>query len=111
VEAATRWPDTVSGQAPVETTAGSPAVVAWGDPPVVARCGLAALPPTTQECLAVDGVDWVVRELSDGAAFTTFGRDPAIEVLVPDAYAPEPLQLPAFADAARALPANGRTCT
>jgi len=51
-----------------------------------------------------------VRKLSDGAAFTTFGRDPAIEVLVPQAYSPEPLLLPAFGDAARALPANGRTC-
>ena len=109
-EAASRWPETVSGKGRVETTADSPAVAAWGDPPVIARCGLAALAPTTQECLAVDGVDWVVRELSDGAAFTTFGRDPAIEVLVPDAYAPEPLLLPAFGEAARSLPENGRTC-
>lgn len=108
--AASGWPESVSGKGRVETTADSPAVAAWGDPPVIARCGLAALAPTTQECLAVDGVDWVVRELSDGAAFTTFGRDPAIEVLVPDAYAPEPLLLPAFGEAARALPENGRTC-
>ena len=94
----------------VETTADTEAVVAWGDPPVIARCGLGALGPTTEQCLDVDGVDWVVREASDGAVFTTFGRDPAIEVLVPDAYAPEPLLLPAFGDAARALPGNGRTC-
>ena len=108
--AASGGPVSVWGMGGVETTADSPAVAAWGDPPVIARCGLAALAPTTQECLAVDGVDWVVRELSDGAAFTTFGRDPAIEVLVPDAYAPEPLLLPAFGEAARALPENGRTC-
>ncbi|HEY7717605.1 MAG TPA: DUF3515 family protein [Pedococcus sp.] len=108
--AARAWPSTVSGHDRVETTADSPAVAAWGDPPVVARCGVAALGPTTEECLAVDGVDWVVRRASDGAVFTSFGRDPAIEVLVPDAYAPEPLLLPAFGDAVRALPANGRTC-
>ena len=108
--AAARWPATVSGQDRVETSADSDAVAAWGDPAVIARCGLAALGPTTDECLTIDGVDWVVRKLSDGAAFTTFGRDPAIEVLVPEAYAPEPLLLPAFGEAARALPANGRTC-
>ena len=78
---------------------------------MIARCGLAPLGPTTEECLRVDDIDWVVRKLSDGAAFTTFGRDPAIEVLVPRAYSPEPLLLPAFGAAARALPANGRTCS
>jgi hypothetical protein len=108
--AAARWPATVSGQERVETTADSGSVAAWGDPAVIARCGLAALGPTTDACLDVDGVDWVVRRLSDGAAFTTFGRDPAIEVLVPEAYAPEPLLLPAFGAAAKALPTNGRTC-
>jgi hypothetical protein len=108
--AADRWPATVSGRQRVETTAATDAVAAWGDPPVIARCGLSALGPTTEQCLDVDGVDWVVREASDGAVFTTFGREPAIEVLVPDAYAPEPLLLPAFGEAARALPENGRTC-
>jgi hypothetical protein len=108
--AASHWPATISGRERVETTAGTDAVAAWGDPPVIARCGVSALGPTTEQCLDVDGIDWVVREASDGAVLTTFGRDPAIEVLVPDAYAPEPLLLPAFAEAARALPSNGRTC-
>ncbi len=108
--AADRWPATVSGEGRVETTADTDAVAAWGDPPVIARCGLSALGPTTEQCLDVDGVDWVVRPASDGAVFTTFGRDPAIEVLVPQAYAPEPLLLPAFGPAARSLPSNGRTC-
>jgi hypothetical protein len=108
--AARQWPATLAGHDRVETTAGSPAVAAWGDPPVIARCGLAPLGPTTEECLAVDGVDWVVRRHTDGASFTTFGRDPAIEVLVPQAYAPEPLLLPACGAAGRELPANGRTC-
>ena len=53
----------------------------------------------------------MVERLSDGARFTTFGTDPAIEVLVPKAYAPEPLLLPAFGPAAKALPQNGRHCS
>lgn len=83
---------------------------AWGDPAIIATCGWPALGPTDQECLDVDGVYWVVESLTDGARFTTYGREPAIEVLIPHAYAPEPLLLPAFGRAAKALPTNGRTC-
>ena len=108
---ASRWPTTVADLGRVDTTSSSPAVAAWGDPAVVARCGVTALGPTTQDCIAVDGIDWVVDRLSDGASFTTYGTDPAIEVLVPADYAPEPLLLPAFDEAAAQLPSNGRSCT
>lgn len=105
------WPAQVHDEAAVGTSPSSPAVHAWGDPAIIARCGVAALGPTTDQCIDVSGVDWVARQLSDGVAFTTFGTDPAIEVLVPKAYAPEPLVLPAFADAAKALPRNALTCS
>lgn len=95
----------------VDTSSSSPSVAAWGDPAIIARCGLAPLAPTTLSCVTVDGVDWVVRSLSDGSAATTYGTDPAIEVLVPQRYGPAPLQLPVFTVAARALPSNGRQCT
>ena len=62
------------------------------------------------ECLEVDGVGWIPQELSDGIRFTSFGTEPALEVLVPSSYAPEGLLLPAFSDAARALPSNGLAC-
>ena len=65
---------------------------------------------TDVECVEVDDVGWIPRELSDGTAFTSFGTDPALEVLVPTAYAPEPLLLPAFGAAAKALPPNGLAC-
>jgi hypothetical protein len=105
-----RWPAAVHGEAARPTTPQSPAVHAWGDPAIVARCGVAALGPTTEECLGVDDVDWVARPLTDGTAFTTYGTDPAIEVLIPKVYGPEPLLLPAFSAAAKALPGNGRSC-
>lgn len=108
--AAASWPTEVSGLAPVDTTAGTASVRAWGDPPIIARCGLPPLSPTTQECLSVNGVDWVVSSFTDGTGFTSYGRDPAIEVLVPSRYAPEPMVLPAFTEAAAALPTNGRQC-
>nr|WP_179423396.1 hypothetical protein [Pedococcus badiiscoriae] len=108
--ATVRWPTSVAGRALTATSPLSPRAAAWGDPAVIATCGWPALGPTDKECLDVDGVFWVVQPLSDGVKFTTFGRDPAIEVLVPDAYKPEPLLLPAFGPAARALPTNGRSC-
>ena len=56
-------------------------------------------------------MDWVAHQLSDGTRFTTFGRDPALEVLIPKGYAPEGSLLPAFAAAAQALPQTGRHCS
>jgi hypothetical protein len=113
-DAATRlWPHTVSGKQRrmVRDSGGpEPNARAWGDPAIIATCGWPALGPTDKECLDVDGVYWVAEPLSDGVKFTTFGRDPAIEVLVPKAYQPEPLLLPAFGPAAKALPTNGRQC-
>ena len=109
--ASAAWPAEVSGHARVDTQPQAPSVAAWGDPAIIARCGLEPLGPTTQECVTVDGVDWVVRRLTDGSAATTFGRDPAIEVLAPGDYGPVPLLLPAFTPVASALPENGRRCS
>jgi hypothetical protein len=105
------WPATVAGRTRVPTDPDSASVAAWGDPALIARCGLEALGPTTDDCVSVDGVDWVVRSLSDGSMATTYGRDPAIEVLAPGTYGPVPLLLPAFSAVARTLPANGRHCS
>lgn len=111
------WPATVAGKGARAVDSGGDSTGAaardagaWGDPAVIASCGWPALGPTDKECLDVDGVYWVVERLGDGVKFTTFGRAPAIEVLVPDAYKPEPLILPAFGPAAKALPTNGRSC-
>ncbi|WP_226963434.1 DUF3515 domain-containing protein [Nostocoides sp. F2B08] len=108
--ASVAWPQTVSGLERAATDPEGSWVAAWGDPAVIARCGLPALEPTTFDCVDVDGTDWVVRELSDGTAMSTYGTDPAIEVLVPSEYGPGPLLLPAFTAVAEQLPPNGRTC-
>lgn len=81
----------------------SQASLAWGDPAITLRCGVQPLPPTTERCLDVTGrdglsVSWIVHEddpasstTADGGrgrfAFTTYGRVPAVEVVVPVEYA------------------------
>lgn len=105
-----RWPAKVGGQERVDTDPANAAVAAWGDPAVVARCGVGAVAPTETECIEIDGVGWIPSPLSDGTRFTTFGTDPALEVLVPSAYDPAPLLLPAFDEVAKALPPNGLRC-
>lgn len=108
--ASAAWPRTVSGMERRDTSPTDPAVAAWGDPAVVARCGVAAPAPTDTECVDVDGVGWIPTELSDGTRFTSFGTEPALEVLVPSDYDPAPLLLPAFGAVVKALPRNGLQC-
>ncbi len=108
---AAAWPLTVGREQPRVTAVQDVTVAAWGDPPIIARCGAPVPGPTTNPCQVVDGVDWISEELDDGVRFTTYGRDPAIEVLVPDAYSPEPLVLPAFAGAATTVPQTGTPCS
>lgn len=88
----------------------APWAAAWGDPAIIARCGIPTLEATTLDCVGVDGIDWIVRELEGGAAMSTYGTDPALEVLVPESYGPGPLLLPAFTDIARSLPQTGQHC-
>jgi Protein of unknown function (DUF3515) len=108
--AATHWPKTVGGRTLRATSSSSAAVRAWGDPPIIARCGMPPIGPTTDTCLDVSGIDWVAHQLTDGVRFTTYGRTPAIEILVPGVYQPEPLLLPAFTEAASAIPQGERRC-
>lgn len=86
-------PRELTGMARLTTS--SQATAAWGDrdAPVVLRCGVEPPPPSTDPCVTADdgsvAVDWLTVEGApgpDGGAdwtFTTYGRDPAVEVLVP----------------------------
>ncbi len=84
-------PGELDGQGRRRVTTDSPLVAAWGDPPIVLRCGVpvpAAYQPTGQ-VITVNGVDWFPEQLTRGYVFTTVGRVANVEVTVPDAYAPE----------------------
>lgn len=84
-------PDDLDGMPRLDTS--SQATTAWGErgAPVVLRCGVEPPPPTTDPCTVVDdgrvSVDWVTTTTAgpDGETwtFTTYGREPAVEVRVP----------------------------
>jgi hypothetical protein len=63
---------------------------AWGDPPIILRCGVekpARLKPTSQ-CHEVNGVGWLAERESDGWLFTTIGRKLYVSLEVPTDYEP-----------------------
>jgi len=88
------------------------AVRAWGQPPVVVRCGLSEPAPTTTGCLTVDDVDWVVDPSTDPITAITFGRSPALEVRVPASLGKEvvPAALVDLAPMAVTLPRTAHAC-
>lgn len=75
-------PDAVAGLDIRETNAQGTG--AWGDPAyVILRCGVPSPDPTSSKCLPVDGVDWIRDDTNDpNFAFTTYGRTPAIEIII-----------------------------
>ena len=76
-------PEEVAGQHSRETDAQGTA--AWGSPDstVLLRCGVAEPGPTTERCIGVSGVDWVIDDSRlPLMTYTTYGRSPAVEVFV-----------------------------
>ena len=73
-------PASVADQPERETNA--QATGAWGDPAsVLLRCGVQPYGPTTLPCDNVNGVDWIRDDSADPLyTFTTYGREPAVEV-------------------------------
>ena len=80
-----RVPGTVLDRA--RSTPQAAGVAAWGDPPIVLRCGVdAPAGPTSDPCLTVQGVDWLLENPDapdEPASFLSYGRTPAVRVTVP----------------------------
>ncbi|APX32222.1 hypothetical protein BH708_05210 [Brachybacterium sp. P6-10-X1] len=88
-------PPQVLGMDRVETSSQGTAAWGEGENTVVMRCGVTPPGPTTDICTTLeDGggiqIDWIVRELEDDVfLYTTYGREPAIDVSVPMSAAPD----------------------
>lgn len=85
---------------------------AWGSPAsVLLRCGVTPPGPTTDRCVSVSGVDWVIDE-SDAPRyrFTTYGRTPAVEVLVDNDLVSGTTAITEISNAVAVIPTDG-ACT
>ena len=81
----------MEGQDRREVEPESPRTAAWGDPPIVLRCGVEqpeAYDPSGT-AVEVNGVAWFLEQQPEGYRFTTTDHVVRIEVVVPRAYAPE----------------------
>lgn len=80
-----RLPDTLAELPKRETNAQGTG--AWGDPTaIILRCGVPSPAPTSElRCLTYEGVDWLIDDSDDPVLVaTTYGREPAIEVIIDD---------------------------
>lgn len=77
-----RLPASIAGQERRYTDA--QATGAWGSPTsILLTCGVEPPGPSTLRCQSLNGVDWLVDESEaedDRYTFTTYGRDPAVQV-------------------------------
>jgi len=105
-----RLPDEVAGLAERETNAQGTG--AWGAPAsVLLRCGVTPPGPTTERCVSVDGVDWIIDETdAPRYLFTTYGRTPAVEVLVDNDVVSGSTAIADLSAAVSVIPAE-RECT
>ncbi|MEO5321038.1 DUF3515 domain-containing protein [Arthrobacter sp. CC3] len=100
-------PDAI-GDATLRKT-NSQATAAWGDPSrVILRCGVNVPGPTTDRCVSVNGIDWVIKEGDPVWTLTTFGREPATEILMDPDKISSATVLADLADAVGKVPATRR---
>lgn len=105
-EAMVAMPEEIAGHERRRTDSQSTA--AWGEPAVaVFRCGVESPGPTTDECVGANGVDWVVREEGTNWRITTYGRDPAMEVLFDGERVSSSSVMVDVGNAAARIPAEG----
>ena len=105
-----RAPVTVADQPARETDAQGTA--AWGDPAsILLRCGVPTPGPTTDPCVSVNGVDWVEDDSNAPRyRFTTFGRTPAVEVILDYGTVSGSTTLADLSSAVDTIPTTGQ-CT
>lgn len=110
-----RLPDAISTYDLRQTDA--QATAAWGTPTVVLLyCGVPVPEASDLPCIEIEGVYWLREEVPAGLAFTTYGRDPAVRVVVdvPEDVDESPIGpgvvLDELANAVSFTSTNGREC-
>lgn len=81
-------PDTVDGHRRRPVRGGAERVAAWGEPPIVLRCGVGP-PPKTPDEVGINGVFWAPTTVGGDTVWTTKSRSVVVEVRVPAGQAEE----------------------
>ncbi|MFJ4219031.1 DUF3515 family protein [Curtobacterium luteum] len=90
------------------TTAQSTA--AWGDPAVaIYHCGVAVPTVSDLPCFSKGSVDWIRDDRGAQVVYTTFGRSPAVQVVIESSRATDQV-LQDIGTAVSTLPKDGHRC-
>ncbi|MGO4103768.1 DUF3515 domain-containing protein [Leifsonia sp. YAF41] len=102
-------PISVADKAELETNA--QATGAWGEPgasAILLHCGVDVPGPTTLPCVSINGVDWIEDDADAPLyRFTTYGREPAVEVVVDSKAVAGSTVLADLTNAVSVIPATG----
>lgn len=104
-----RLPTTVGNDLPLrETNAQSTA--AWGDPAAALyHCGVAVPTVSDLPCFSQGGVDWIRDDRGAQVVYTTFGRSPAVQVVI-DSKRTTNQVVQDLSDVVSILPKDGHRC-
>ena len=93
-------------------TTNAQATGAWGSPVgVELTCGIEPSGPTTDDCVSVNGVDWIIdRSAAPLYRFEAYGRNPGLQVVVNSERASGTEAVVDLGSVAQLLPQE-RTCT
>jgi hypothetical protein len=102
-----RLPVVLDGRHSRPAVSDSPYVAAWGEPPVVLRCGVPRPPAfvRTSELSVVNGVQWLPERQPGGVRWTAVDREVYVEVLMPAGVTGSPV-VDLSAAISQALPAR-----
>ncbi len=109
-EVIVRLPDAIGTN--LKRVTDAQATGAWGNPAsVLLRCGVAVPGPSTLLCVTVKTIDWLRDDSgAPNYVFTTYGRDPAVQVVVNGNEASGTDALVGLSNAVGSIPAT-RACT
>ena len=83
---------------------------AWGDPEVaVYHCGVAVPTVSDLPCFSLGGVDWIRDDRGKQVVYTTFGRSPAVQVVI-DSTKTTGQVVQDLSAVVALLPKDGHTC-
>jgi hypothetical protein len=104
-----RLPGTVDTKYALRNTTAQ-STAAWGDPSaVVYHCGVAVPTVSDLPCFSQGTVDWIRDDRGKQVVYTTFGRSPAVQVVVDSSKATSQV-LQDIGDAVSTLPKDGHKC-